>query len=107
MFGGLSTFTHIAYATLAGTLWYFCYLSVFGVITCALATNIVRGTGCRFQPLFCVMLILLIGQWWIVQRVINRLFFHFAGSLHKQMPLEDASATPSFLHGAKIQVGAA
>jgi hypothetical protein len=79
LFIGVSALTYLVYATLWDARWYFLYLSIFGLLACALAFHLLRQTGLRFWPVAGVTIVLLIGQWWVVQRLINRLFFHFSG----------------------------
>jgi hypothetical protein len=50
LFIGVSALTYLVYATLWDARWYFLYLSIFGLLACALAFHLLRQTGLRFWP---------------------------------------------------------
>lgn len=78
-FAGASCLTYLVYRTQASTNWYFTYLTLLGVLSILLAARLLFQTGRKGWPVAGVVTGVLVGQWWLVQRIINRLFFHFSG----------------------------
>lgn len=74
-----SCLTFLAYRTLWDTGSYFAYLSLLGVLSVLLAARLLFQTGAKVWPMAGVVTGLLVGQWWFVQSLINRLFFRFSG----------------------------
>ena len=78
-FAGASCLTFLVYKTQWSTDWYLAYLALLGVLSILLAARLLVQPGENGWPEAGVVTGLLIGQWWLVQRLINRLFFYFAG----------------------------
>jgi hypothetical protein len=78
-FACASCLTILASKTLWSTSSYYTYLSLLGVMSVLLAARLLFQTGTKVWPMAGVVTGLLVGQWWFVQSLINRLFFRFSG----------------------------
>jgi hypothetical protein len=78
-FFGASLLTVVVYRFLWSTAAYYLILSLLGVTSCLVAFLIMRKTGSKVWPIAAVTVGLLIGQWWFVENVVLRTFWHFGG----------------------------
>jgi hypothetical protein len=78
-FAGSSLLIAVIYETLWSSHWYYHYLSLFGILSVALAGIILFQTGMKRWPIIFVSLGLLCGQFWLVKRLITLALWGIVG----------------------------
>lgn len=75
----LAMATWLAYSQLWMIGPYYSTLTVLGAISAAVAMWIIRRSARRLGVLFLAGLVLLVGQWWLVEMVLVQLLWRLSG----------------------------
>lgn len=69
-FVAASVLSVVVYVRLWMTPWYGLLLVLLGVVSFVSAARVILHCGCRFWPLLAIAVGLVVGQWWLIERLL-------------------------------------